>query len=74
MSIQSRLHSAEYIKISMTKNLPVASIKYLEELSQKDDIGKQKMLECETQTNLNNKNHFVMYYADDNKCIVVNEN
>ena len=55
MSIQSRLHSAEYIKISMTKNLPVASIKYLEELSQKDDIGKQKMLECETQTNLNNK-------------------
>lgn len=74
IAIQPLLHSIEYIDVSSRSDFPAASVKYLEGFSKMDNNEKQKMFEKETVPNYDNKNHFVMYYGENNKSIVVHEN
>lgn len=73
ISIQSDLHSIEYVDVSSRDILPSASVKYLEEFSKMNNDDKQDMFEDNNTHKLNDKNHFVMYYGKKNKAIVVHE-
>ena len=73
ISIQSDLHSIEYVDVASRDKLTSASKKYLTEFSKMDNNDKQEMFEENNTHNLNDKNHFVMYYGKKNKAIVVHE-
>ena len=74
IAIQPLLHSIEYIDVHTRSDFPPASTKYLEGFSKMDNDDKEKMFEKETVTNYDDKNHFIMYYGESNKSIVVHEN
>ncbi len=76
ISIQSHLHSIEYyIDVSSRSGLPPTSLKYLQEFSKmNNDDDMEKMFEKESSPKFDDNNHFVMYYGNDNKDIMVHEN
>ena len=55
--------------------MSTASEKYLEAWAKMSNDEKIKMMELDTgQENLQCKNHFVMYYGEDNKSLIVHPN
>ena len=76
VKIQKQIHSIEYIDVGSKESLPQASVKYLEAFDNMNDDEKIKMIEVKDNQviDVKDKNHFVMYYGDDNQNFVVHPN
>ena len=75
VKVQRKIHSIEYVDVSSKEELSTASEKYLEAWAKMSNDEKIKMMELDTgQENLQCKNHFVMYYGEDNKSLIVHPN
>ena len=75
VKVQRKIHSIEYVDVSSKEELSTASKKYLEALAKMSNDEKIKMMELdEGQENLECKNHFVMFYGEDNKSLIVHPN
>ena len=74
VKIQKSIHSIEYVDVSKRNSLPVASQNYINALAKMTKNEKTKMMEKETEFELKTKNHYVMYYGEKNKGMVVHPN
>ena len=76
VKIQKQIHSIEYIDVDSKESLPESSTKYLVAFNKMQKEDKLRMIDAkdDKEIDIKNKNHFVMYYGDDNKNIVVHPN